>query len=106
MNLYHRVFFQISGISKKRPLSLPFGLRKISIIQMKLTGTSLVVQWLRIHLATEGVGSIPGQRTKIPHALGQLSPTVQLRRLCPASREAKCRNESTCILQLRPGAAN
>ena len=29
--------------------------------------TSLVVQWLRLHAATaEGIGSIPGQGTKIP----------------------------------------
>ena len=33
------------------------------------TGTSLVVQWLRLHTSNaEGVGSIPGWGTKIPHA--------------------------------------
>ena len=33
-------------------------------------GNSLVVQWLRFCASTtEGTGSIPGQRTKIPHAL-------------------------------------
>ena len=32
--------------------------------------TSLVVQWLRPHASTAGVmGSIPGQGTKIPHAM-------------------------------------
>ena len=32
-------------------------------------GTSLVVQWIRLWASTaEGMGSIPGQRTKIPHA--------------------------------------
>ena len=32
-------------------------------------GTSLAVQWLRLHASTaEGMGSIPGQGTKIPHA--------------------------------------
>ena len=35
---------------------------------------SLVVQWLRIHLAMQGL--IPGQGTKILCALGQLSPSV------------------------------
>ena len=31
-------------------------------------GTSLVVQWLRLHASNaEGVGSIPGVGTKIPH---------------------------------------
>ena len=33
-------------------------------------GTFLVVQWLRLHASTaEGLGSIPGQGTKIPHAV-------------------------------------
>ena len=33
-------------------------------------GTSLVVQLLRLHASTAGdVGSIPGQGTKIPHAM-------------------------------------
>ena len=32
-------------------------------------GTSLVVQWLRLHASTAGgTGSIPGGATKIPHA--------------------------------------
>ena len=34
-------------------------------------GTFLVVQWLRLDTSTAGGrGSIPGQGTKIPHALG------------------------------------
>ena len=38
-------------------------------------GTSLVVQWLRIHLAMQGdMGLISGQGTKIPKAMEQLSP--------------------------------
>ena len=39
-----------------------------------LEGTSLAAQCLRVHAANKaGVGSIPGQGTKIPHAvwLGQ-----------------------------------
>ena len=32
--------------------------------------TSLVVQWLRLHSSTTGdTGSIPGQETKISHAM-------------------------------------
>ena len=32
-------------------------------------GTSLAVQWLRLHASNaRGVGSIPGQGTKCPHA--------------------------------------
>ena len=34
-----------------------------------MLGTSLVVQWLRLHASTaEGTGSIPGGRNKISHA--------------------------------------
>ena len=34
--------------------------------------TSLVGQWLRLHVANAGeVGSIPGQGPKIPHATAQ-----------------------------------
>ena len=33
-------------------------------------GISLVAQWLRLHVSTAGgLDSIPGQGTKIPHAL-------------------------------------
>ena len=33
-------------------------------------GTSLVVQWLTLHAANAGgMGLIPGQATKIPHAM-------------------------------------
>ena len=36
---------------------------------MYCQGTSLVVQWLRLHTSNaEGMGLIPGQGTKIPHA--------------------------------------
>ena len=34
-------------------------------------GSSLAVQWLRLHVSNAaGVGSIPGQGTKIPHTVG------------------------------------
>ena len=35
----------------------------------KKAGTSLAVQWVRLHASTSGgMGSIPAQGTKIPHA--------------------------------------
>ena len=48
---------------------------KISSLQLKKkkTQTSLVVQWLRIHLPTQSTWVHPCSR-KIPHAMGQLSP--------------------------------
>ena len=42
---------------------------KRSLLRLSSAGTSLVVQWLRLHTSTAaGVGSFPGQGTKIPHA--------------------------------------
>ena len=50
--IVHRVFKILRPDSKLVPL-----------------GTSLVVQWLRLHASTAGaMGLIPGQGTKIPHA--------------------------------------
>ena len=41
------------------------------------TGASLVVQWLKIHLSNaEKAGSIPSWGTKVPHVVGQLSPST------------------------------
>ena len=36
-----------------------------------LAGISLMIEWLRLHASNAGgAGSIPGQGTKIPHAMG------------------------------------
>ena len=43
-------------------------------------------------------GSIPGRRTKIPHAVGQLSPTLQLLSIWAKTREPECRNYRTHAL--------
>ena len=41
------------------------------ILNLDYQGTSLVVQWLRLHGSIAGSGgSIPGQGAKIPHASG------------------------------------
>ena len=41
----------------------------IKLLKNSKFGTSLEVQWLELHtFNAEGVGSIPGQGTKIPHA--------------------------------------
>ena len=46
-------------------VSHPPSTKKLGIL-----GTSLVVQWLRLHASKAvGIGSIPGQGTKIPHAV-------------------------------------
>ena len=45
----------------------------VPVLQETSAGTSLVVQWLRIHLAMRRRGWIPGQGTKIRHAVEQLS---------------------------------
>ena len=54
--------------------------------EWKATGTSLVVQWLRLHTPNAGdPGSIPGQGTrshmpqlKIPHAATKIEDAMQL----------------------------
>ena len=39
-------------------------------LKIYVHGTSLAVQWLRLHTSTAaGMGSILGQGTKIPHAV-------------------------------------
>jgi len=61
-------------------------------VNKKFTGTSLVVQWLRIHPCNaEDVGSIPDERTEIPHALEQLSPLT-------TTKEPMCHNERFCVM--------
>ena len=38
--------------------------------KLDTAGTSLAVKWLRLHSSTAGgLSSVPGQRTKIPHAM-------------------------------------
>ena len=38
-------------------------------LKHKCSGTSLAIQWLRLHTSNVGgTGSIPGRGTKIPHA--------------------------------------
>ena len=44
--------------------------RKSNKVRMTTLGTSLAVQWLKLCISTAGgTGSIPGQGTKIPHAM-------------------------------------
>ena len=46
-------------------------------------GTSLVVQWLKLHLSMQGgEGSIPGQGVKIPHALGPKNQNIKQKQYC------------------------
>ena len=47
---------------------------------------------------TGDMGSIPGQGTRVPHAVEQLSPSA-------TTRESLCCNERSCMWQLRPKAA-
>ena len=49
-------------------------------------GTSLVVQWLRLHTSREGyTGSIPGQGTEIPHAAWYSPSPSERVKCCPYS---------------------
>ena len=46
-------------------------------------GTPLVAQWKRTHLSSRGRGFDLWSRTKIPHAVGQLSPSATTIELVP-----------------------
>ena len=42
--------------------------KKLFSLKLRNSGTSLVVQWLRLHASTAGsAGSIPGQKTRTRH---------------------------------------
>ena len=46
-------------------------------------GTSLAIQWLRLRLPMQGgVGSIPGQGAKIPHASGPKNQNIKQKQYC------------------------
>ena len=54
-----------------------------------------MIQWLRIHLTSGDTGSIPGQGTKMPPALGELSS-------CTTTTEPMC--SGSCASQLESPA--
>ena len=61
------------------------------------TGTSLVVQWLKNHLAMQGdKGSLPDQGTKILYVAEQLSPRAWQLRLCATTTAPVRHNERLC----------
>ena len=50
---------------------------------MEDRGTSLAVQWLRLHLSNAGgVGSIPGRGAEIPNASGPKNQNVKQKQRC------------------------
>ena len=55
-------------------------------LKVPCTGTSLVVQWLRLHAhKAGGAGSIPGWGTKIPHAAWNIQKITKKKKGCPSS---------------------
>ena len=61
----------MSFVLPPRKLQLRMHLRSLALIQttVVMVGTSLAVQWLRLHASPAGgTGSIPGQETKIRQA--------------------------------------
>ena len=67
-------------------------------IVTKTCKTSLVVQWLRVHLTVGDEGPIPGQETKIPQAVEKPSLCMlQLWSPCittgePVTKDLACRD--------------
>ena len=69
------------------------------VLEMSI-GTSLVVQWLKLHAPSAGgLGSIPGQGTR--------SHMLQLRVLMPQLKDHTFLQQrfKTCVWQLRPATA-
>ena len=67
------------------------------LVKNLISGTSLVVQWLRLHAPNAGgQGSIPGQGTR--------AHMPQLRVLEPQFKDSMCRHKDgkSCVPQLRP----
>ena len=74
----------------------------LKIFIIKCWGTSLVVQWLRIHLAMQG--------TQVRFLVGELNLCAALTEpllwnLCATAREPVCHNKRSCVLKLRPNTA-
>ena len=58
--------------------------------QLEFNGTSLAVQWLRLHASTAGgMGSIPGLGTKIPFRSGWMKTGGEPQKLKETGQEAK-----------------
>ena len=64
----------------------------------KSSGTSPVVQWLRIHLSRD-VHWIPGWGTKIPHTCRATKPTETREPGCSRARDPQ-QEKPSCMLQL------
>ena len=79
---------------KEKEHSNPRG--KVSVERIDFFGPSLVVRWLRIHLPMQRtwVRSLVGE-TKIPHALGQLSPLATTRQVHTPQQEEGCTPRKT-----------
>uniref|UniRef100_A0A8B9WQ99 Folylpolyglutamate synthase, mitochondrial n=1 Tax=Bos mutus grunniens TaxID=30521 RepID=A0A8B9WQ99_BOSMU len=79
---------------KEKEHSNPQG--KVSVERIDFFGPSLVVRWLRIHLPMQRtwVRSLVGE-TKIPHALGQLSPLATTRQVHTPQQEEGCTPRKT-----------
>ena len=59
----------MKNISDYFSSAIALNLCRIRLIKNKVAGTSLVVQWLRLHVRNAGgLGLIPGRGTKIPHS--------------------------------------
>ena len=70
---------RISGWISRRGIYVGFfGFVLFCFVLNLISGTSLAVQWLRVHLPNAGgTGSIPGQGAKIPHASGPKNQNIK-----------------------------
>ena len=60
---------------------------------------SLVIRWLRLHVSNAGgMGSIPDQGTKIPHAVGVWPKKKKKFRVLALISSVKCPWYSRCLI--------
>ena len=67
---FHNILTEIYYPSIVTQIYLLVSIYSIYLVKNLPLGTSLAVQWLRLHASTAGgMCSIPGRGTKIPHAV-------------------------------------
>ena len=98
--------------SKNDPLGELHAVQFGWLYQDLMSGTSLVVQWVRLRAANAGgLGSIPGRgtRSRMPqlrslHAATE-SPQAATNSLHAATKRSRMPQRTSCVPQLRPGTA-
>ena len=96
----HALVFSVSTLGKHLPSWLLLNFISLRSSQLWRCGTSLAGQWLRLHTSTAGgTDSIPGQGTKILHAVrcGQKKQRKKILICFPCLKKKKTEGFSTFL---------